>query len=375
MTEPPSRYRTGDPAIDARLVELLDHVDVEDREHVFELMVSAIRLGREDVDRGELKLVAAAVKEFRYAFNVFAPYEGIPKCTVFGSARTTAGDPAYTCAHDFAAAIAAQGWMVITGAGPGIMEAAHAGAGADRSFGVNIVLPFEADANPVIADDPKLINFKYFFPRKVMFVKESHAFVMLPGGFGTMDEAFELLTLIQTGKSVPAPIVLLDPPGSTYWRRWKEFVELELRDEGLISDDDLALVMVTDSLDEAVEEVCRFYRCYHSIRFVGSRLVMRLHRRVDDDELAELNRRFGHIVERGEIERIDVTEAEARDGDHVHLHRLAFRFDRRSWAGVRRLIDALNDATPPLPAAGGEALDSHALDETVPTGASEPVEE
>ena len=247
---------------------------------------------------------------------------------------------------DFAAAIADRDWMVITGAGPGIMEAGHEGAGADRSFGVNIVLPFESDANPVIADDPKLINFKYFFTRKVMFMKESHAFVMLPGGFGTMDEAFELLTLIQTGKSNPAPIVLLDSPRGTYWSRWKEFIELELRDEGLISPDDLALVMVTDSIDAAVEEVCRFSRTYHSLRFVGNRLVLRLNRPVDDDELARLNADFGSVLERGEIERIDATEAEVRDDDNVDLYRIALRFDRRSWAGVRQMIDALNDATP-----------------------------
>ena len=346
MTEFPSRYRTGDNELDQELLKLLERVDPADHEYVIELMVSALRLSREDVDRGELKMVSAAVKEFRYSFAVFAPYEHIRKCTVYGSARTKAGDPAYVCAHDFAEAIAARDWMVITGAGPGIMEAAHEGAGAEKSFGVNIVLPFEADANKVIADDPKLINFKYFFTRKVMFVKESHGYVMLPGGFGTMDEAFELLTLIQTGKSTPAPIVLLDPPGGTYWKHWKQFVEVELLEGGLIAPDDLALVMVTDSIDAAVEEICRFYRTYHSIRFVGSRLVLRLHREIGDEELAQLNEQFGHVVAKGEINRIDATEAEIRDDDHIELHRLAFRFDRRSWAGVRRMIDALNDATP-----------------------------
>jgi uncharacterized protein (TIGR00730 family) len=346
VTDIPSSYRTGDDELDQELVALLDRVEPADREFVFELMVSAMRLSREEVDRGELKMVAAAVKEFRYSFGVFAPYEGVHKCTIFGSARTKAGDPAYSCAHDFAAAIAERDWMVITGAGPGIMEAGHEGAGAENSFGVNIVLPFESDANSVIADDPKLINFKYFFTRKVMFVKESHAYVMLPGGFGTMDEAFELLTLIQTGKSTPAPIVLLDPPGGTYWKRWKEFVEIELRDEGLISPTDLALVMVTDSIEEAVDEVCRFYRTYHSLRHVGSRLVLRLQREVGDEELAALNANFGHIVAKGEINRIDATDAEIRDGDNVDLPRLAFRFDKRSWSGVRLMIDALNDATP-----------------------------
>lgn len=346
MADYPSNYRTGIDELDDRLVALLDDVDPRDREFVFELLVSTMRLSREDVDRGELKMMAAALKEFRYSFEVFAPYGDIHKCTIFGSARIKAGDPAYECAHDFAAAIAARDWMVITGAGPGIMEAGHEGAGAEKSFGVNIVLPFESDANPVIIDDPKLINFKYFFTRKVMFMKESHAFVMLPGGFGTMDEAFELLTLIQTGKSVPAPIVLLDPPGGTYWSLWKEFVEIELRDNGLISEHDLSLVMVTDSIDAAVEEVCRFYRTYHSIRFVGNRLVLRLTRAIGDEELAGLNERFSHIVAEGKIERIDVTDAEQRDDDQVDLHRLAFRFDRRSWAGVRQMIDALNDATP-----------------------------
>jgi len=339
----PSNYRTGDDQLDAEILALVESVEPDEREFIFELIVSAMRLSRENVDRGDLKMVSLAVKEFRYSFGVFAPYAGILKCTLFGSARTKVGDPAYTCAHDFAAAIAARDWMVITGAGPGIMEAGHEGAGAENSFGVNIVLPFEGEANPVIADDPKLINFKYFFTRKVMFMKESHAYVMLPGGFGTMDEAFELLTLIQTGKSVPAPIVLLDPPGGTYWVRWKAFVEDELRDGGLISADDLSLVMVTDSVDAAVEEVCRFHRTYHSLRFVGGRLVVRLHRAVGDAELADLNARFGGFVEKGEIERIEVTDAERRDDDHVDLHRIAFQFDRRSWGIFRQMIDALND--------------------------------
>ncbi len=343
MTDIPSRYRTGDDDLDRQIVDLLHAVDLEDRELVFEMVVTALRLSREDADRGDLKLVTAAVKELRYSFEVFAPYQDVLKCTIFGSARIKDGDPGYESARRFAAQIAARDWMVITGAGPGIMEAGHEGAGADRSFGVNIVLPFEADANPVIAGDPKLINFRYFFTRKVMFMKESHAFVLLPGGFGTMDESFELLTLIQTGKSVPAPVVLLDPPGSTYWERWYRFVEDELQGEGLISPDDLCLVRIARTVDEAVEEVCRFYRAYHSMRFVGSRLIFRLHREVGDEELAALNADFGDMIERGEIERTEPTEAERRDGDHLDLHRIAFRFDRHKWARLRRLIDRLND--------------------------------
>ncbi len=343
MNELPSFYRTGDAELDAEIATLVAHVEPRDREFVFEMVVSALRLAAEDVDRGELKLVNSAVKELRYSFEVFAPYQDVQKCTIFGSARIKAGDPIYESAKEFAANIAARDWMVITGAGPGIMEAGHEGAGADRSFGVNIVLPFEADANSVIAGDPKLINFRYFFTRKVMFMKESHAFVLLPGGFGTMDESFELLTLIQTGKSPIAPVVLLDPPGNTYWHHWQRFVETELRDEGLISADDLCLVKVADTVEEAVEEVCRFYRTYDSMRFVGNQLVMRLKRRIGDEELAKLNEDFADILERGEIERIATTDAEMRDADKVDLHRLGMRFGRHKWSRLRRLIDAVND--------------------------------
>jgi len=343
----PSSYRTGDQELDLAIAELVEVVAPSDRELVFEIVVSAIRLGLEDVDRGDLKLVAAAVKELRYSFQVFAPYSEVMKCTIFGSARVEPGDPAYRLAHDFARAIAAAGWMVITGAGPGIMQAGHEGAGRDNSFGVNILLPFEADANPVIAGDPKLINFRYFFTRKVMFMKESHGYVLLPGGFGTMDETFELLTLIQTGKTPPAPVVLLDEPGGTYWRNWRQFIEQELRAGGLISADDLCLVKLTDSVDEAVAEVCSFYNTYHSMRFVGPRLVMRLKRRVDDDELDTLNSEFSDIVESGAIERIGPTEAEIRDDDQVELHRIAFRFDRHALARLRRLIDRLNGRPRP----------------------------
>jgi len=230
-----TRYRTGDDGLDAEIIGLLRHVDEADRELVFEMIVTALRLSREDNDRGDLKLVTAAMKELRYSFEVFGPYRDIPKCTIFGSARIKAGEPAYECAKNFARQIADRDWMVITGAGPGIMEAGHEGAGADQSFGVNIMLPFEASANEYIADDPKLINFKYFFTRKVMFMKESEAYVLLPGGFGTMDESFELLTLIQTGKTAPAPVVLLDEPGGTYWDHWYDFVTTELGNAGLIS--------------------------------------------------------------------------------------------------------------------------------------------
>jgi len=345
VTEFLSRYRTGDDDLDAAITDLAAQADPADRELVFEMIVTALRLSREDADRGDLKLVTAAMKELRYSFEVFGPYATVRKCTIFGSARITAGDPAYEAAKEFAARIAARDWMVITGAGPGIMEAGHEGAGADRSFGVNIVLPFEAAANPVIAGDPKLINFRYFFTRKVMFMKESHAYVLLPGGFGTMDESFELLTLMQTGKTPPAPIVLLDPAGSDYWDHWYQFVTAELADGGLISPTDMQLVRVTSSIDDAVDEVCRFYRSYHSMRFVGDRLIFRLNRPVGDDELASLDDEFGFMIEAGGFERTEATPAEIRDDDHVELDRIAFRFDRHKWSGLRLLIDRLNAET------------------------------
>lgn len=345
MTDFPSRYRTGDDALDAEIAALADLADPADRELIFEMVVTAMRLSREDADRGDLKLVTAAMKELRYSFEVFGPYTGIRKCTIFGSARIARGTPAYDSAKEFAAQIVGRDWMVITGAGPGIMEAGHEGAGAAHSFGVNIVLPFEAAANEFIAGDPKLINFKYFFTRKVMFMKESHAYVLLPGGFGTMDESFELLTLIQTGKTPPAPVVLLDPPGSTYWDHWHDFVTAELQGPGLISPDDMCLVKVAHSVEEAVEEVCRFYRSYHSMRFVGDQLVFRLTREVGDDELAALTEEFAPMIETGAIERIEPTRAEVRDDDHVGLHRIAFEFDKHKWSMLRMLIDRLNDAS------------------------------
>jgi hypothetical protein len=275
---------------------------------------------------------------------VFAPYRDIRKCAIFGSARTAPTDPAFASARDFASAITAEGWMVITGAGPGVMEAGHSGAGAENSFGVNIMLPFETGANAVIANDPKLVNYRYFFTRKLMFVKESHGFALWPGGFGTMDEAFELLTLMQTGKTDVAPVVLLDPPGGSYWTQWRDFVEDQLIEGGLIAPNDLDLVKITDSVEEAVADITHFYRTFHSQRFVGSRLVLRLLREVSDEELERLNDEFGDIVEKGVIERVGPSDAEIRDGDEVDKPRIALRFAKRHWARLRVLIDRLNAA-------------------------------
>ncbi len=342
------RYRTGDPELDERVAKLVKRAGGgRNSDLVFELIVSALRLRQDAADRGDLKVANAALKELRYAFHVFAPYRGERKVAIFGSARTEPDDPLYEQARRVADAMSRRDWMVITGAGPGIMEAGLEGAGPERSFGVGIRLPFEATTSQFIAGDPKLINFRYFFTRKLEFMKEAHGFVLLPGGFGTLDEAFELLTLIQTGKSQPAPIVLLDVPGGTYWQTWRAFVEAELIGRGYVGKGDLDFVLVTDDVDAVVEEVAGFYTNYHSQRFVEGRLVLRMHRAPDAATLATLTDDFADIVVRRDgIDRIDATDAERADDDHVDLERIAFRFDRRSHARLRALIDLLNRIGP-----------------------------
>jgi uncharacterized protein (TIGR00730 family) len=340
------RYRTGDPELDAAIGELVEKAGAENSDLVFELVVSAVRMARDHADRGDLKIANAALKEMRYAFHVFAPYRSERKLAIFGSARTQPDSPLYEQTRRLALAMAAHDWMVITGAGPGIMEAGLEGAGPDNAFGVSIRLPFEAATSQFISGDPKLINFRYFFTRKLEFVKESHGFVLLPGGFGTMDETFELLTLVQTGKTEPAPIVLLDVPGGTFWASWRDFVERELVANGYIGKHDLNLMSITDDVEQTVDEVIGFYTNYHSQRYVEGVLVLRLLRAPDDAELEALNHEFADIVVRGRIERIEATAAERAEDDHVDLERIAFRFDRHNYARLRELIDRLNGREP-----------------------------
>ncbi len=338
------RYRTGAPELDDEIAHLVDDVGpTHSSDLVFEMIATALRFARDGANRGDLKIATAALKEMRYAFSVFAPYRASRKASIFGSARTLPDDPLYDQTRRLAAALSGVGWMVVTGAGPGIMTAGIEGAGVDNAFGVSIRLPFEASTSEFIADDPKLVNFRYFFTRKLTFVKESDAFVLLPGGFGTLDEAFETLTLIQTGKAQPAPVVLLDVPGGTYWRKWRDFVTSELLDRGYLSPTDMDLLLVTDDVDVAVGEVRKFYANYHSMRFVGRDLVLRVRRAPEPEQLATLNATFADIIESGELTASGPTPREERDGDELHLDRVRFRFDRYHWARVRRLIDALNE--------------------------------
>jgi uncharacterized protein (TIGR00730 family) len=300
-------------------------------------------LSHEGTGVGDLKIADAALAEMSEAFRVFRPYRSVRKITMFGSARTLPEDPVYVMARDLAAQLAQQGWMVVTGAGPGIMAAGTEGAGRDRSFGVNIRLPHEQGANPFIAQDPKLVEMRYFFTRKLMLIKESHAYAVLPGGFGTQDECYELLTLLQTGKAEPAPVVLVETQGGTYWRSWERFLREETIRPGWVSPEDVALFRVVDSVQDAAAEVLGFYRNYHSCRWVGDLLVLRLRHMPSTAELRGLSNRFRDILVSGSIRPTGPLPPERSSNDFVELPRVALRFDRLHYGRLRVLIDALND--------------------------------
>ena len=313
-------------------------------EFLEEMIHSALRLIRNQTSRGDVKILNAALRELIYAFRVFAPYRGTRKVTIFGSARIADDSPEYLQAAAFAREVSAQGWMVITGGGGGIMKAGQDGAGRDQSFGVNIRLPFEQTANEIIQNDAKLITFRYFFTRKLVFLKETDAIALFPGGFGTMDEAFETLTLLQTGKSPLLPLVCVDREGGDYWHAWDAYVRGTLLARGLISAEDLSLYRVTNRLDEAVSEIVTFYRNYHSSRYVGNRLVLRLHHTPTPDALARLEREFGDILADGGFSTGPALPEEAEEAVLADLPRLVFSFNRRDFGRLRQLIDALNRA-------------------------------
>ena len=301
----------------------------------------ADKMDSDGASRGDLKILARTMRELRYAFKIYSQYRDRRKVTVFGSARTPRDDPDYQQAIDFGRAMAEQNWMVITGAASGIMEAGHRGAGREHSMGLNILLPFEQEANEVITGDEKLVHMKYFFTRKLMFVKECHAFVCLPGGFGTLDEALEVLTLLQTGKRDMVPLVLLNAPHGDYWTRFDEFVRAKLLDKGMISPDDLALYKVTNSCEEAVEEVLSFFRVFHSMRYVRENLVFRLQEELHPSLLADINRHFADILVDGEFQPTTALEQED-EPELADLPRLKFHFNRRSLGRLRMLVDAIN---------------------------------
>ena len=334
--------------IDELVGAILESSDLtRNRDVARDLLATAAGLVTDGTGRLDMKIASAALAEMRAAFRLFAPYRGIPKVTVFGSARTLPDDPLYAQARDVAAALAEKGWMVITGAGPGIMAAGLEGAGREKSFGINIRLPFEQGANEFIADDPKLIEMRYFFTRKLMLVKESDGFIVLPGGFGTLDEGFELLTLLQTGKADPAPVVFLEVPGGTYWHTWERFLLDEVAQRALVDPDDRALYRITDDVEDAAAEVLGFYRNYHSRRFVGGRMVLRLRFEPTAEELETVNAEFADICVTGGIEATRPLPPEVADKDELDLHRLVLNFDQIHNARLRMLIDHLNRLPEP----------------------------
>ena len=341
-----SRASPSQELIDQVLERAGDLGSAEHEKYIREILGTVMRLARDDASVADLKLINAALKEMRYAFKVFAPYRKTRKVSTFGSARTTPGAPAYLQARQFAERICREGFMVLTGAGGGIMRACQEGAGRERSFGVNIRLPLEQEPNEFIAGDPKLISFKYFFTRKLIFVKEADAIVLFPGGYGTYDEGLEALTLAQTGKSRPMPIVFVDVPRGRYWKTWRRYLEDHVMRQGLISPEDMALFRVTDDVAEAVAEIAGFYRVYNSSRYVGDRFVIRLNAPLPAALIADLNKSFADILQDGAFELGEALPEEGGEPDVAPLPRLVFKFNRQSFGRLRMLIDHINSEGP-----------------------------
>ena len=343
--------------MDRELVrQLLDGAGaVRNRDVLADLFRTSYALAGDDASRLDLKIARDALKEMREAYRLFAPYADVRKVTVFGSARTLASDPLYGHARELAKRLAGAGWMVVTGAGPGIMAAATEGAGPERSLGVTIRLPFEETSTGPLSGSDRVVNMKYFFTRKLMLVKESSGFVSLPGGFGTLDETLELLTLVQTGKATPEPLVLLDVPGQTYWKGWETFVADELVTPGWVSPRDVNLYTITDDVDEAVDAIRGFWRNYQGIRWVGDRLVIRLRAEPTPAEVAALDEEYADLLLDGHIEATAPLTPEVSDGDVLDLPRLVLTFDPRKGGRFREMIRTLNDlaSAPPLDASDG----------------------
>jgi uncharacterized protein (TIGR00730 family) len=343
--QPARRQWSVDPPFDQRVRDLVRDWGAEKSpELIEELIVTALKMAKDQMGVADLKLVNRSLKELRYAAKVFAPFRDRRKVAVFGSARTPPDAAEAKVAEEFARGIVAQNYMVITGGGDGIMGAAQRGAGRENSFGLNIRLPFEQSPNPIIEGDPKLINFNYFFTRKLNFVKETHAFALFPGGFGTCDEAFEVLTLMQTAKTRIIPLVLLDRPGGSYWETWMKFLTEHLLKLGYISEDDFAFFKIAHNADAAIHEIVQFYKVYHSARWVGQEFVIRVTRRLSPDSIADLNKQFSDITRTGEIVQGTALWQEKNEPEIWELPRIVLTPHRRSFGRFRQLIDAINAA-------------------------------
>ena len=336
----PRHNGPADKAID-HLLELVGNV--HHPEIVREMIIAALKAGLEEEEKVDLKLMNSTLKEMRFTSKIFGPYSNIKKVTVFGSARTKNDEPVYGMARQLGKVLAESGYMVITGAGPGIMQAVNEGAGPEHSFGVNIRLPFEQKPNPVLEGNPRLITYKYFFNRKVAFIKEAHAVALFPGGFGTLDEAMETLTLLQTGKRDPLPLLLVDEPGGEYWTKWVRFFEDELLSQRYIAAMDFNLFERVDSVGAVVESIRRFYYRYHSLRYVKQKLVLRLVLPLELQAISELNSLFHDILTpRGKIRLSDPLPEETDEPEIAGLQRLVVDFNRRDFGRLRSLINAIN---------------------------------
>ncbi len=335
--------RTNGP-LDDRIDELISAAgDVKHQDLVREMILCALKAGTEGHDKADMKLMNTTMKEMRFTGKVFGPYRFTRKVTVFGSARTRPDEPIYTLARQFGEKLADSGYMVITGGGGGIMQAVNEGAGSENSFGVNITLPFEQKPNPVVAGNPRLITYKYFFNRKVAFLKEADAVVLFPGGFGTLDEAMETLTLLQTGKHTPLPLILIDEPGGTYWKRFLTFLREELLRENYITESDFNMFKSFYLVDDAVEEINRFYRRYHGLRYVNKKLVIRLTTPLDEAHIEDLRVRFADILgPGGRMCLADALPEEADEPEMAHLPRLIVDFNCSDFGRLRILIDEIN---------------------------------
>jgi len=343
MKKPYKEYKVGEEAVDSLIARLTKFCAPAETEHLLhEIFTTIVKLGRETVDKGDLKLVNNTLKELRYSFKIFSPHRNVKKVIIFGSARSQKDSAEYAMAEEFARKLTQKGYMVVTGGGPGVMEAGNKGAAAGKDFALNIRLPFEQKPNPYIDEKEKLINFKYFFTRKLIFVKETDATALFPGGFGTNDEGFEMLTLIQTGKSRPRPVVLLEPEGSAYWAQWKRFVDIQLVKGGFINKEDLSLFRIVKSADEAIKYIEDFYRVYHSIRYVLGLTVIRLNREISDKTLKHINREFKDILAGGEIRRSLPTDKEAQEKEFLGLPRLAMNFNLRGYGRLCEMIQIIN---------------------------------
>lgn len=325
--------------------------DLPHAEYIYQALMILLRMADEEIDRLDWKILRASLQDMEKAFQVFHHYRHTRKIAIFGSSRLPETSEEYQSAVAFARCVAARGFMVMTGAGGGIMEAANQGATAEHSFGLNIELPFEQSTNPYINGDSKCIDFKYFFTRKLFFLREADAIALFPGGFGTQDEAFETLTLTQTGKSPPVPVVLVDKPGGTYWKEWDEYIRKQLIAKELISPEDNQLYTITDDLDEACSAIADFYRVYHSSRYVDERLVMRLNQDLSDDQVEALNQSFADIVLAGRIEKSAMLPEEMKHQQPQpqqvvdateKLPRLVFKFNQRDYGRLYALIGAIN---------------------------------